>query len=84
VVLGYWSIDPNMGRDILDCGMDMNQPTSFDNQSPTKVQCAECHWVGISSQLVGIAEDNTLRCPICFAPFARYPLRAEHLWSDPY
>ena len=59
-----------------------------ERQTPTKVQCAECHWQGLSSDLrphgspAGLL--GMLMCPICNAPFARYPQRAEHLWSDPY
>jgi len=57
--------------------------TSFGNQAPTKVQCAECHWVGLSSDLREHFFD-ALVCPVCDTPFARYPQRVEHLWSDPY
>jgi hypothetical protein len=49
----------------------------------TEEQRAACHWVGLSTDLTPRA-DETLACPICNAPFARYPQRAEHLWSDPY
>ena len=69
--------------------------TSFGNQAPTKVQCAECHWLGISSELVHheftehymgrtVKFGPVLECPVCRTPFARYPQRIEHLWSDPY
>jgi hypothetical protein len=57
------------------------------NAAPAKVQCAECHWQGLSSDLV-VRDDalliQMLACPLCGSPFARYPQRAEHLWSDPY
>jgi hypothetical protein len=56
--------------------------TSFGNQAPQKVQCATCHWLGTAADLVG--RENKLCCPICNTPFARYPQRVEHLWSDPY
>jgi hypothetical protein len=56
--------------------------TGFGNQSPTKVQCAECHWLGLSRDLV--LRIDVLCCPVCGTPFARYPQRVEHLWSDPY
>lgn len=63
---------------------------SFGNQSPMKVQCAECHWQGLATELlredpVGLDEGTSVMvCPICRTPFARYPQRIEHLWSDPY
>jgi NAD-dependent SIR2 family protein deacetylase len=54
--------------------------------APTKVQCAECHWVGLSSHLFQRCPhgEALLVCPVCESPFARYPQKAEHLWSDPY
>jgi hypothetical protein len=55
---------------------------SFSNQTPTEVQCAGCHWQGLSSDLVLRGDD--LGCPVCGTPFTCYPQRAEHLWSDPY
>ena len=58
------------------------RPISFGNQSPNKVQCAECHWQGLATELVLCGE--SLACPVCRTPFSRYPQRAEHLWSDPY
>ena len=54
------------------------------NASPAKVQCAECHWLGLSTDLERQWGEDGLCCPICRNPFARYPQRAEHLWSDPY
>ena len=63
----------------------MSQPdklTSFGNQAPMKVQCATYHWLGTAADLV--ERDEKLCCPICNTPFARYPQRVEHLWSDPY
>jgi hypothetical protein len=58
------------------------------NVAPTKVQCADCHWLGLSSGLeISVRRgltDSTLVCPICRAPFGRYPQRPEHHWSDPY
>jgi len=65
-----------------------DQPTSFGNQAPMKVQCAECHWQGSAADLVRVDRvpelGPVLCCPICRTPFARYPQRVEHLWSDPY
>ncbi len=61
--------------------------TSFGNQAPMKVQCAECHWLGSAADLVTRGtpfDEDKLRCPVCLSPFARYPQRVEHLWSDPY
>ena len=84
MVLGNRAVDSAMGGYILDSGTDMNEPTSFGNQAPTKVQCAECHWQGLSSELIALLGDSILRCPVCHVPFARYPQKAEHLWSDPY
>lgn len=54
------------------------------NAAPAKVQCAECHWMGSTNDLVLIWQPDSIGCPICKTPFARYPQRAEHLWSDPY
>lgn len=70
-----------IGRDF---GVSESLHQSFGNQAPTKVQCAECHWLGLSSELIGRLADDTLCCPICATPFARYPQKVEHLWSDPY
>lgn len=65
----------------------MTEDTPGRNASPAKVQCAECHWLGLSSELIlhgGFEPESQLLCPVCKSPFARYPQRAEHLWSDPY
>jgi hypothetical protein len=76
-----------LGDDFVDCGSDMNE-TTLNNQAPTKVQCAECHWTGLSSELeIAVRRgltDSVLACPVCWTAFARYPQKAEHLWSDPY
>lgn len=74
-----------LGDDFVDCGSDMNE-TTLNNQAPTKVQCAECHWTGLSSHLFQRCPhgEALLVCPVCESPFARYPQKAEHLWSDPY
>jgi NAD-dependent SIR2 family protein deacetylase len=65
-----------------------NVITSFGNQAPMKLQCAECHWQGLASDLKRLNDprrgDEVLACPVCRSPFARYPQRIEHLWSDPY
>lgn len=66
----------------------MSDESPARNAAPAKVQCAECRWLGLSSDLkqhgspAGLL--GLLSCPICNSPFARYPQRAEHLWSDPY
>lgn len=61
---------------------------SFGNQAPMKIQCAECHWMGLASELIGAPfpseESTVLCCPVCLTKFSKYPQRIEHLWSDPY